>query len=198
MTSKDIDVAQIERAVAGSTADIEALLGQLEPALRALISIPARWRRSLDPEDILQVSFLETFLRISSLRDRSPGGLVAWLKRMVHNNLTDAIRGLDREKRPDSRRRVTHGAEGSSARTLLGMVAGECETAGAQASVQEQVGALRDAVLQLPPSYQQVVQRVDLDELSVADVAAEMKRSTGAVHLLRSRAHARLSELMGD
>jgi RNA polymerase sigma-70 factor (ECF subfamily) len=198
MNSKNIDAEVIERAVAGSTDDTETLLGQLEHELRSSLTIPARWQRSLDRDDILQVSFLEAFLRIGSLRDRTPSGLRAWMRRLVQNNLTDAVRALDRDKRPDPRRRLTHGEQGQSARTLLGMVAGDLETAGAKASVNEQVESLQEAVLQLPASYRLVIQRVDLDECTVAEIALEMQRSTGAVHLLRSRAHIRLAELMGE
>lgn len=196
MGSKDMDIKLVERAVGGSTDAIEALLRELEPELRSGLTIPARWQRSLDRDDILQVSFLEAFLRLGSLRDRTPGGALAWLRSLVRNNLTDAVRALDRDKRPDPRKRLTHGQEGQSARTLLGMVAGGVETAGSTASIKEQVELLQGAVLQLPASYRLVVQRVDLDECSVAEVAVEMERSTGAVHLLRSRAHARLAELM--
>jgi len=43
--------------------------------------------RSLDPDDVLQVSYLETFLRIGTLRDRTPSGLRAWMR---HQGLASA------------------------------------------------------------------------------------------------------------
>jgi DNA-directed RNA polymerase specialized sigma24 family protein len=43
-----------------------------------------------------------------------------------------------------------------------------------------------------------VVEAVDLAERDVGEVAAELGRSRGAVHLLRSRAHRRLAELMRE
>ena len=198
MSLEHIETDRIRRAVAGDRGDLEDLLRLLEPHLRGSLSIPARWRRSLDADDVLQVSFLEAFLRIGSLRDHSPSGLLAWVRRLVQNNLTDAIRGLERDKRPDPRRRVTQGVEGQSARTLLGSVAGEQATAGAQASLKEQLDRLQEAIRGLPESYRRVVQAMDLEEVSVAEVAQRMGRSRGAVHLLRSRAHERLSELLRE
>ena len=196
MTSEDLTTDRIARAAEGEKTDLEELLRQLEPELRAGLTIPARWQRSLDPDDVLQVSYLETFLRIGTLRDRTPSGLRAWMRRLVQNNLTDAIRALERDKRPDSKRRVTVGQEGQSARTLLGMIAGDASTAGVRASLKEQIQDLHDAIRRLPASYRTVVESVDLEERSVAEVAEELGRSRGAVHLLRSRAHDRLAELL--
>ncbi len=198
MTSKNLTTDQIARAAEGEKEELELLLRQLEPELRAGLTIPARWQRSLDPDDVLQVSYLETFLRIGTLRDRTPSGLRAWMRRLVQNNLTDAIRGLERDKRPDSKRRVTSGQSGQSARTLLGLIAADASTAGLRASLKEQVSNLQDAIRRLPPSYRSVVQSVDLEERSVAEVAEELGRSPGAVHLLRSRAHDRLAELLRE
>jgi len=198
MTSDDFNSDQVARAAEGEKKDVEDLLRQLEPELRAGLTIPARWRRSLDADDVLQVSFLETFLRIGTLRNRTPAGLRAWMRRLVENNLTDAIRALERDKRPDSKRRVTVGPDGQSARTLLGMIAADAPTAGLRASLKEQVNDLHDAILRLPASYRMVVQSLDLEERSVAEVAEELGRSHGAVHLLRSRAHDRLAELLRE
>jgi RNA polymerase sigma-70 factor (ECF subfamily) len=198
MTFKDLTPEQIARAAEGEKKELELLLRQLEPELRAGLTISAPWRRSLDPDDVLQVSYLETFLRISTLRDRTPSGLQAWMRRLVQNNLKDAIRALERDKRPDAKRRVTVGQSGQSARTLLGMIAADAPTAGLRASLKEQVSDLQGAILRLPASYRTVVQSVDLEERSVAEVAKELGRSQGAVHLLRSRAHDRLAELLRE
>lgn len=152
MTLPELDAAQIARAAEGEKRDMEELLRRLEPELRGGVKIPPRWARSLDPEDVLQVSFLETYLRIGTLRDRTPAGLRAWLRRLVQNNLTDAIRGLERDRRPDPARRTTQGPDGQSARTLLGLVAGELRTAGTQVAIDEQVARMKKAIERLPPS----------------------------------------------
>lgn len=194
--SSELDPALIERAVAGDRDALERCLHAAMPELRAGISIQPVWRRSLDPDDLLQVSSLEAFLRIQSLQTPTPVAFRTWLKRIVANNLRDAVRGLERHKRADLRLRVTRGPEGQSARTLLGQLAASTSTASTPAILAEDVELLQACLKQLPASYRQVVQRMDLDEVDAPTVAEEMGRSRGAIYLLRSRAHDRLRELL--
>jgi len=188
--------ALVRRAAEGDDAALEDLLRQAEPSLRARVSINPRWRRSLSEDDVLQVSYLEAFLRIGSLRSPSSRAFWSWMARIVDNNLRDAIRALEREKRPDARRRQTVGERGESARTLLARVCAGAETAGAAVVRDEELTRLEAAVEKLPSTYRRVVEALDLAEREVAEVATELGRSPGAVHLLRSRAHRRLAELL--
>ena len=192
-----LETAAIARAVAGDRDELGRLLGAVEPELRRGLSIRPLWRRSLDADDVLQVSHLEAFLRIHGLRDTTPAGFRAWMQRLVQNNLRDAIRALERDKRPDARRRSTRGPAGESARTLLIGLAAEGGTVSEPAMLEDELARLQRALAKLPRSYRLVVQRMDLEERDVDLVAAELKRSRGAVHLLRSRAHDRLRELLG-
>jgi len=187
---------RVSRAAGGDRAALEELLRECAPRVRARVAVHDRWRRSLDPEDVMQVTFLEAFLRAGSLRARDLAGFEAWLGRIAANNLRDALRGLQREKRPEAHQRVTHGPGGESARTLLGRLASEDSSVGARVAGREAVGLLHDALGRLPDSYRRVVEAVDLEERPVAEFAAEDGRSPGAVHMLRSRAHERLRELL--
>ena len=194
----DLDRGQIEKAVGGDEAALEGLLRSIAPELMSAIDIDPVWRRSLDPEDILQVSSLEAFLRIGSLRDATPDSFRAWIKRIVANNLRDAIRGLERDKRPNPRDRVTRGSSGESARTLLNALTDSRASASTPAILAEDLERLRAVIRVLPRSYRLVVERMDLEERDAAEVSAEMGRSRGAIHLLRSRAHDRLRELLHE
>jgi len=196
MPPADLSRHDIARAVAGDVDELERLLRAIEPELRSGLSIRPLWRRSLEAEDVLQVSFLEAFMRIRSLQSVSPDGFRAWMRRLVENNLRDAIRALEREKRPDARRRQTRGAEGESARTILAQLSATGVSASGSAALADEVTRLHAALEKLPTSYRLVVQRLDLEERPVAEVAEELGRSRGAVHLLRSRALDRLRELL--
>jgi RNA polymerase sigma-70 factor (ECF subfamily) len=198
MTDRDLDPSSISRAVAGDADELERLLRAVEPELRSSIFVPPPWRRSLEPDDVLQVSFLEAFLRVSTLKDNSPGAFRAWIRRLVRNNLTDAIRALESEKRPAASHRVTQGGAGESARTLLASVAGETATPSRVLSAEEQVARLHRAISDLPPNYQRVVREVDLGERTVAELARDMGLSVGHTHMIRSRAHQRLGELLSE
>ena len=185
----------VAQAAAGDPGALESLLQGATPALRAELTIDARFRRSFDIEDVLQVTFLEAFLRIRSLEQPTAAAFHAWLRRIAEHNLADAVRALTRQKREEARR-ITHGASGESSRTLLLAVAGAHTTACSRAAAGEQLARLLEAIAALPASYRLVVEQVDLAERSVAEVAATLGRTEGAVHMLRARAHERLRELL--
>jgi RNA polymerase sigma-70 factor (ECF subfamily) len=191
------DDPRVVRAVEGDPDALEELLRAHAPAVRAALEVQPQWRRSLEPEDVLQVTWLEAFLRVGALRVRTDAGFRAWLVRVAENNLRDAVRGLQRSKRPDAHGRVTHGPDGESARTLLAALAEDGTGASTRLAEREALEHLRDALARLPETYRRVVESVDLAERDVAEVAVELGRSPGAVYMLRSRAHDRLRELLG-
>ena len=191
-----LDPDAVTAAAAGDVDQLERLLRDAAPTLRRQLSIAPGLRRSLDVEDVIQVTMLEAFLRIRSLQERTPAGFHAWLRRLAEHNLTDAVRALERKKRPDHRDRVTHGGAGESSRTLLAALADPRATAGSAAVLAEAVEHLHAAIALLPASYREVITAADLAERTIADVAAQMQRTVGAVHMLRARAHDRLRELL--
>ena len=99
----------VVRAAEGDRMALEELLRECSSQIRAGLTVRPSSRRSLDPEDVMQVTFLEAFLRVSSLRVRTRDGFEAWLARIAANNLRDALRGLQREKRPEAHERITRG-----------------------------------------------------------------------------------------
>lgn len=188
--------SRIERAVAGDADALDELLREATPSLRAQLSIDNKWNRSFDVDDVLQVTYLEAFLRIRSLERATLSAFQTWLRRIAEHNLIDAIRALERHKRPDARDRVTSGSAGESARTLLAKVAGSEATAGSRAAVNELLARMRGAIDELPASYRAVIELVELEQHSVADAARRLNKSPGAVHMLRSRARDRLQEVL--
>ena len=188
---------RVARAVAGDPDALEELLRAHAPAVRARLEVQPRWRRALDPDDVLQVTCLEAFLRIGGLRTPTVAGFCAWLASVAQNNLRDALRGLQRQKRPDAHGRVTQGPEGESARTLIAALGGGGPTEGTRLADREAIARLHAALERLPETYRVVVTELDLAERGVGEVAEELGRSAGAVHMLRSRAHDRLRELLG-
>lgn len=185
------------RAAEGDADALEELLGLEGDGVRDRLRIAPKWSRAVDPDDVLQVTFMEAFLRVGSLRGRTRAEFRAWLRRIAENNLRGAIRGLERDKRPESRGRLTSGPEGESSRTLLARLAEDEPSIGTRVGEGELVGALMTAVDELPASYRQVVRALDLEERSVTDLAEEMGRSHGAVHMVHARALDRLREIMG-
>jgi RNA polymerase sigma-70 factor, ECF subfamily len=191
------DRGLLGRAARGDADALTALLNRHGPAVRRRLVINPLWQAVLDPADVMQVTYLEAFLRIHQLEARDGEGFRAWLDRLAQNNLRDAIRELEAQKRPDPRRQVVRGPENDSAATLLETLSDGGPTASHIAASRESKQALEDALCRLPPMYAQVVRLHDLDGQSVGGVGMAMDRSPGSVCMLRARALDRLRELLG-
>ena len=194
--TKGVSDPQVLLAVQGSREALEEVLGVSGPRVARGLSIDPRWSRALSVEDVMQVTYMEAFLRIRSLESHSRGAFEAWLTRIAKNNLVDAVRALQSAKRPDSGQRLTSGGDGQSSRTLLQELQGDLAGVLTQLGTTEAVERLMTAIGQLPKSYQRVVHALDLEERTVEDLASELGKSAGAVHMLRSRAHDRLKDLL--
>lgn len=182
----------------GDADALTALLREFGPPIRRELSISDKWRAGLDAADVMQVTYLEVFLRIGQLKTREPGVFAAWLKRIAENNLRDAIRQLKRLKRPDPRRRVDPASYEKSQIALLEQLDCSATSPSRQAAARESLAMLTQAMERLPETYQKVVRLYDLECQPPRQVAEALGRSVGAVHMLRARAHDRLRELLGS
>jgi RNA polymerase sigma factor (sigma-70 family) len=180
----------VEQAVAGDMDALSTLLTEHGPGIANRLATQIRpvYRGLLDAEDVMQVTYLEAFLRIARFTPRDSGGFVAWLNRIATNNLRDAVRELERLKRPPAARRVTVGGSESGAAALLDQAGWTSTTPSRVATNDEMRTALIKALEQLPADYATVLRLYDLEERKVDDVAEHMQRSIGAVYMLRARA----------
>lgn len=196
----DSDVAaNLHAAARGDPAAAKLLLERYGPRIRAEVDrdIASHWRSLIDADDVMQVTYLEAFLQIHSFEGRDESAFVGWLRRIAMNNLRDAIKELQRLKRPDPTRRVQP-AGGDTSYVPLVELLGCTTTTPSRAAAKGELGRIIDGLLaQLPPDYGEVIRQYDLLGKSIQDVAASMGRSAGAVHMLRARAHERLRALMG-
>ena len=185
-------------AITGDADALSALLEQHTAELRAAIQIDQKWAAAFDPDDVLQVTFLEAFLRIGQFRPAGPGAFAGWLRQIARNNLRDAVKELSREKRPPPEQRLFAAPHDESATQLLVNLGVTTTTPSRRASEQEVRTILERALSLLPPDYAAVVRMYDLDGKSIGEVASAVGRSAGAVHMLRSRAHDYLREVLGS
>lgn len=191
------DEELLSAAAQGDKDAMGALLARQGPLVRQTIAteIGSQYRSLIDEDDVMQVSYLEAFLRISDLRLKEVGPFVAWLRQIARNNLRDAIKGLTCEKRPDPRRQMRPTSPDESSAALFEIVGGgDLNTPSQIAGAAERKRILAAALQELPPDYARVITEYDLEGRSVEDVAASMGRSSGAVFMLRARALERLQE----
>ena len=147
-----------------------------------------------DADDILQVTFLEAFLRISTFEPRGERSFLAWLRQIAENNIRDAVRELERDKRlPPDRRLVAKTNEDSYA-AFVEQLAVTTSTPSRSLGRKELCANLDGLLASLPPEYETVLRLYELEELPGAEVAERMGRSPGAVRMLLARARERLAE----
>ena len=193
------DTELIDQAVEGDTAALRTLLTRYGPEARRAIQgkIGKKWRAVLEEDDVMQVTYLEAFLHIDQLIGRNPASFVAWLKRIAENVLRDAIRELERKKRPNPAKRLHTTVTEESYVTLLDYVGGTSTTPSRHARRNEARDMIEHAMQQLPPDYRDVLQLHHLEGRGVTEVATKMGRSEGAVYMIRARALERLRSLLG-
>lgn len=190
-----------ERAVRGDQAAQAELMSACAGALRSRLSpsIPSKFRSLIDVDDILQVTFIDVIVNINRFESRGEGAFLAWITRLAENNLRDAVRGLERKKRQPPGHKLTgaHGSE-ESYTALINTLSSGGKTPTRIAREDEATRHIEAALGDLPPDYAKAVRLYDLQCMSIQEVAADMDRSQGAVHMLRARGHERLREILID
>ena len=194
--SESVDTL-LPRAVAGDRQALASLLEDLTPGVRAALraELKPAWRVQIDLDDLLQVTYLEAFLRIGHFNPEA-GTFHAWLVQIGRNNLRDAIKELSRAKRPNPHDRLPE-AQTDSCVALLDVLSASTTRPDLRAARAEMVGLMKSALRTLPGSYQRVVEMFDLQGQPAEQIASALGRSPGAVYMLRARAHDRLREVLG-
>jgi RNA polymerase sigma-70 factor (ECF subfamily) len=173
------------------------LLNECAADVERSLSIAREWRSVLEPADVMQVTFLEAFLRIGQYDPDRSEPFRAWVQHIAENNLRDAIRGLKRLKRPQPAARVALPAGADSTADLFAQLGVTTTTPSRYATREERTTRLNAALDALPDDYARAIRLYDLEGHPIAEVCRQMGRSTGAVHMLRARAHDRLRQLLG-
>jgi RNA polymerase sigma-70 factor (ECF subfamily) len=190
----------IQQAVSGDESALTTLLEragmQLHAELEARIGTP--YRGVVDAADIVQITCLEAFLRIRSFVPAGPGSFLNWLRRISQNNLRDAIKELERDKRPSPRRNVSAAGGDESYIHLIERVAGTTTTVSRAAGRNELTQIVDETLRKLPADYERVLRLYELEGRSAPEVASEMGRSHGAVRMLLARARDCLAEALGS
>lgn len=190
----------LKRANEGDREALGFLLERHGPAVRKGLAgrIPKRWQSVLSEDDVMQQTYADVARTIAQFESHGERSFAAWLARLAECNLLDALRTLKAKKRGGDRRQIEPRAGGDdSVIALHELIGATSSTPSRHAAQKEAVGALEQALDQLPAIYRQVVVMYDLQGRSVEEVAGELKRSLGAVYMLRARAHDQLRGLVG-
>ena len=186
----------------GSGSCLGRLLTLYANYLKLLVSaqLDARLCTRVSPSDIVQETFFEAHRDFSQFRGQSSGEFVAWLRRILVNNILRVVeQHLLAEKR-DVRREISlenigRRLEQSTAR-LETLLAERGDSPSGCAQRREHEIILADALAELPASYRDVIVLRHIEGMPFDEVALRMDRSAGAVRMLWLRALKKLREAL--
>jgi len=189
----------LRKANTGDTEALAALLREVGPRVRERIvpKIGRQWAGLIEPDDVMQVTYMETFIQFGRTTIKDEQSFLAWLTRVAENNLCDAIRAFECAKRPDPRKRITGSINDESFVELVEVLGVTTTTPSRVAAQHEGVDIMNRALAKLPADYAKVVRLFDLECKPIEEVSRKLGRSTGACYMLRARAHDALREAMG-
>jgi RNA polymerase sigma-70 factor (ECF subfamily) len=177
-------------------ADLNRFRGYLR--VLAEMELGARLRGKVDPSDIVQQSLLEAHQDLPAFRGTSEAELVAWLRQILARNLLNVARDFAAQKRDLNREvHLAQQLEQSSLR-IDRFLAAEQTSPSQHLLRGEQALKLVNALAELPDDQRTAIIQKHMQDRSLADIAAEMSRSTLAVAGLLKRGLKRLRALMED
>ncbi len=178
----------------GSRASLGQLLTLYTNYLKLLVStqLDNRLRKRVSMSDIVQETFFEAHRDFDQFRGQSTAEFVAWLRKIVVNNILRVVeQHLLTEKR-DVRREVSLAEMGrrleQSTVRLESLLTEQATSPSGCAVQREQEVLLADALAELPADYRDVIVLRHIEGLPFEEVGERMKRSSGAVRMLWLRA----------
>ena len=188
----------IKDACQGDEQSIRRLLVIYHPRLRArlLRQMDATMRSKIEPEDILQQVYLETFRAIGQFEYQGKDSFLRWMYAILDRKLIDEHRAMRADRR-DVRREVKPAAQTSDQTTYVDLMARVMSSSGTPSQAvrkDEALGVLSACVATLPDHYREVIQMRFIEGRPVAEVASYLNRSIGSVHMICHRALKQLRE----
>ncbi len=194
MSNSSIQVAAlISQARTGS----REALGHLLDSYRDYLRLVARQQMNPrlvgkgDPSDLIQETFLEAQRDFTQFQGDTEGELLAWLRQLLLNNISNFSRHYMQTSKRDARREIRlSGPADSDQVSLLGAEPSPSDhVVGAEESV-----ALHHAIERLPEEYRRIIQLRYQDGRSFEEIAIMLGRSANAARKLWVRAIDRLQE----
>jgi RNA polymerase sigma-70 factor (ECF subfamily) len=176
-------------------------MGQLLQSCRAYLLMVAG--AELDPKlvpkgsasDIVQQTFLEAHRDFANFGGNSEAELLAWLRRLLLNNLANFTRDFrnTRKRAIDREIALDQGSVGRADR-----VPSPDGTPSSVLAADEQIQSLQSALQRLPAEYRTVIELRYREKRSFTEIAEQMQRSANAVRKLWQRAIERLQQEMDE
>lgn len=166
--------------------------------LLARLQLDGRLRGKVDLSGVVQQTLLEAHQALGRLPEEGHELTIAWLRQILANNLRDEIRKYAAAARNAARERSLEAVLDASSSQLDAWLAADQSSPSQRAERNEQLLALADALARLPDDQRLAVELHHLQNQPLAEVAAHMDRSKGAVAALLFRALKQLRVFMHE
>lgn len=163
----------------------------------ARVAIDAHLQSKLDASDIVQQTLLEAHQCRERVVLTHPGETAAWLRTILTNNLTDALRGLARAKRDIARQRSLDDEVSRSAARVQSWLAADQSSPSEHSARQERAVLLANALAELPEAQREALILQYWHGWSLAQIGERLERSPVAVAGLLKRGMRALRERLG-
>jgi RNA polymerase sigma-70 factor (ECF subfamily) len=182
--------------------DAEASEWVLEPyrdylRLLARMQMSRQLQAQLDPSDLVQLTLLKAHKKIAEFRGRTEAELAGWLRRILANQLNNALRRLNRGGGAGLERSLEAAVEDSSVR-LEAWLAANQSSPSEHAMRQERLLRLSAALAQLPEDQRVALELKHLQGCSVEAISQHLGRTKQAVGGLLYRGLKRLRDLLDE
>jgi RNA polymerase sigma-70 factor (ECF subfamily) len=161
----------------------------------ARVQLDPRLRGKIDVSGVVQQTVLEAYQKRAAFQTDHPSQELAWLRRIVANNLADELRKLAAGKRDLARERSLEAALADSSARLGAWLAADQTSPSEGAGRNEQALQLATALARLPEAQREALVLQHWHGWSLAQIAEYLGRSRAAVAGLIKRG---LQQLRAD
>lgn len=154
---------------------------------------PAWLRPKLDPADLVQQTLMEGLKLGHALHEKPDHEILSYLRRVLANNLIDAVRKFSR-----GRADISPDLVADSSRRLCDWLAAPDTSPSERYARNERFDRLAESLARLPDTQRVVVQMRYLQGARVAEIARTIQKTEGAVAALLHRAVTTLRSELSD
>ena len=188
----------LERAARGDPAARDALLGWHRDRLRRMVAVrlDRRLAARVDPSDVVQEALADACRQLSHYLRERPLPFYPWLRQLAWNRLVDLYRRHVLARRRSVTREEPPPLPNESVAELADRLVAADSTPSKRVVREELRQRVRQALLRLPEHDREVLVMRHLEQLPMAEIAAILGVTEGAVKVRHVRALARLQGVL--